>query len=129
MKLMIINENTIINAEAIDYIDIRFNDDGDYICINLSLHGVFKMIKYIQCNTFLLTENNGKLYETQHGVVSCDVEHNQRKCIRAIKDRLIEYLTDNRKTPLNLGDVIRYAVNDIKPATKDILKEEEKEND
>lgn len=129
MKPIIINENTIINAEAIDYVDLRFNYDGDYICINLSLHGVSEMIKYNQCNEFLLTENNGKRYETQNGVISCNVEHNQRKCIRAIKDRLIEYLTNDCKTPLNLGDVIRYVVNDIKPAIEDARKEEEKEND
>lgn len=126
MKLITFNDSTIINAKAIDYIDIGFNDDGSRICINLSLHGASKSIQYVQYNTFLLTENDGKQYEARYGVVSCDVEQNQHKCTRAIKDRLIEYLTNDSETPLNLEYDIRHIVNDIRLAMKGMDKEEDK---
>lgn len=124
MKLIIVNNGTIIKAEAIDYIDIRFNDSGDHICIYLSSHGVPKNIEYVQQNIFLFTENDGRLYETTHGILRCDVMRNRNRCICAIKDQLIEYLNNDRKNPFNLDDAVRYVVNDIKPVIEEV-----KEND
>lgn len=129
MKLITFNDSTIINAEAIDYIDIGFNDDGSRICINLSLHGVSKSVQYVQYNTFLLTVNHGKPYEVRYGTVLCDVKQNQYKCVCAIKDQLIDYLTNDSETPLNLENTIRYIVNDIRLVMKGMHKEEEKEYD
>lgn len=110
VKLITFDDNTIINAESVDYIDIHFEDDGDYLYIDLLLHGETKRLDYRNTNGFFFKVNDGKNFMTPYGIKRCDVKQNQEGCTNHIMCELLLFLQRNDVTILDLSDVIRETI-------------------
>lgn len=112
MKLIACKDGILINAEAIDYIDIQFDDDGNHLYIYLSLHGIDKRICYKNTNDVLLKVNDGKSFRTSRGIIRCDVDRNQNRCVNFIRCEIINYLQKNDVNILYIDFVVREVMND-----------------
>lgn len=114
MKLITFNDSTIINAEAIDCIDIQFEESGEHLYIYLLLHGETKRLDYRNTNGAFFKVNDGRNVRTQYGTIYCNVNRNQEDCIRHIMCELLLFLQLNNETILDLSDVIRENIDDNK---------------